>query len=89
MDRRSSPRPTPAGAVLPGVRQAWPAHPGHGRGPHPAPQGRLGPVHGPEQPAISVPFLPQPQDDGRTAPKVTPKICAKLFPNRALLGAHA
>lgn len=86
---RSPAPPTPAGAVLPGVRQAWPAHPGHGRGPYSPPQGRLGPVHGPEQPAIPVPLVPQPQDDGRTAPKVTPKICAKLCPNRARLGAHA
>lgn len=89
MDRRSSPRPAPAGAVLPGVRPSRRPHPGHGRGPYSPPQGRLGPVHGPEQPAIPVPLVPQPQDDGRTAPKVTPKICAKLCPNRAPLGAHA
>lgn len=89
VDRRSSPRPAPAGAVLPGVRPSRRPHSGHGRGPYSPPQGRLGPVHGPEQPAIPVPLVPQPQDDGRTAPKVTPKICAKLCPNRALLGAYA
>jgi hypothetical protein len=89
MDRRSSPRPAPAGAVLPGVRPSRRPHSGHRRGPHPAPQGRLAAVHGPQQPAIPVPLVPQPQDDGRTEPKVTPKICANLCQNRARLGAHA
>lgn len=89
MDRRSSPRPAPAGAVLPGVRPSRRPHPGHRRGPHPAPQGRLAAVHGPQQPAIPVPLMPQPQNDGGKARKMTPEICAKLCPNRALLGAYA
>lgn len=89
VNRRSSPRPAPAGAVLPGVRPSRRPHSGHRRGPHPAPQGRLGFVHGPEQPAIPVPLMPQPQNDGGKARKMTPEICAKLCPNRARLGAHA
>lgn len=86
---RSPAPPAPAGAVLPGVRQAWPAHPGHGRGPYSPPQGGLGFVHGSGQPAIPVPFLPQPQNNGGKTAKITRKICPKLCPNRAPLGAHA
>ena len=89
MDRRSSPRPAPAGAVLPGVRPPRRPHSGHRRGPHPAPQGRLAAVHGPQQPAISVPFMSQPQNPGGNAAKITRKICPKLCPDRASLGAHA
>ena len=37
---------------------------GHGRGPHPGPQGRLGCVHRRKQPPEPVPPLPQPQDCG-------------------------
>ena len=37
---------------------------GHGRGPHPGPQGRLGCVHRRKQPPKPVPPLPQPQDCG-------------------------
>lgn len=86
---RSPARPAPAGAVLPGVRHARHPHPGHRCGSHPAPQGGLGSVHGPEQPAIPVPFLPQPQNDGGKTAKITRKICPKLCPDRAPLGAHA
>lgn len=69
MDRRSSPRPTPAGAVLPGVRPPRRPHSGHRRGPHPAPQGRLAAVHGPRQPAIPVPFMSQPAKPWRKCGK--------------------
>lgn len=86
---RSAARPALAGAVLPGVRPARHPHPGHGCGSHPAPQGGLGFVHGSGQPAIPVPFLPQPQNNGGKTAKITRKICPKLCPNRAPLGAHA
>lgn len=83
---RSPAPPAPAGAVLPGVRQAWPAHPGHGRGPYSPPQGRLGPVHGPEQPAIPVPLVPQPQNPGRNAAKITADLPGRNVPESGTLG---
>lgn len=86
MDRRSSPRPAPAGAVLPGVRPSRRPHPSHRRGPHPAPQGRLAAVHGPWQPAIPVPFVPQPQDFGRNAAKITADLPGQNVPESGTLG---
>lgn len=86
MDRRSSPRPAPAGAVLPGVRPSRRPHSGHRRGPHPAPQGRLAAVHGPWQPAIPVPFVPQPQDFGRNAAKITADLPGQNVPEPGTLG---
>lgn len=90
MDRRSSPRPASAGAVLPGVRPSRCPHSGHRRGPHPAPQGRLAAVHRPQQPAIPVPFVPQPQNPGRNAAKITADLPVRRVPESGTLGrAHA
>ncbi len=86
VDRRSAPRPAPAGAVLPGVRPSRRSYPGHGRGPHPAPQGRLAAVHGPQQPAIPVPFVPQPQNPGGNAEKITADLPVRNVPESGTLG---
>lgn len=86
MDRRSSPRPAPAGAVLPGVRPSRRPHPSHRRGPHPAPQGRLAAVHGPWQPAIPVSLVPQPQNPGRNAAKITADLPGRNVPEPGTLG---
>ena len=90
VDRRSSPRPAPAGAILPGVRPSRRPHPSHRRGPHPAPQGRLAAVHGPWQPAIPVPFVPQPQNPGGNAAKITADLPGQNVPESGTLGrGHA
>lgn len=86
MDRRSSSRPAPAGAVLPGVRPSRRPHPSHRRGPHPAPQGRLAAVHGPRQPAIPVPFVPQPQNPGGNAAKIAADLPGRNVPESGTLG---
>ena len=86
VDRRPSPRPTPAGAVLPGVRPSRRPHPSHRRGPHPGPQGRLGCVHGSQQPAIPVPFVPQPQNPGGNAAKIAADLPGRNVPESGTLG---
>lgn len=90
VDRRSSSRPAPAGAVLPGVRPSRRPHPSHRRGPHPAPQGRLAAVHGPQQPAIPVSLVPQPQNPGGNAAKITADLPGRDVPESGTLGrTHA
>lgn len=86
MDRRSSPRPAPAGAVLPGVRPSRCPHSGHRRGPHSASQGRLAAVHGPRQPAIPVSLVPQPQNPGGNAAKITADLPGRRVPESGTLG---
>ena len=78
MDGRPAPRPAVSGAVLPGVRPAGPANLGHRRGPHPGPQGRLGGVYRPGQPAKPVPLLPLPQNHGGAVAK-TAQSCTLIF----------
>lgn len=64
--------------MVPRVCSARHPDEGHGRGPHPGPQGRLGCVHGSEQPPEPVPPLPQPQDCGGNEQK--PSASAALIP---------
>ena len=62
-------RSAPAGTLLPGVCGAGHPDPGHRRGPHPGPQGGLGAVHRPVEPAKPLPLLPQPENHDGTGQK--------------------